>query len=240
MTNKSKIMMSYSYRDLMLLVVFVAAGCSAMKESVKARKMLEKCSFDLSEIQLEVQDFESAISFDNEDKKVDVNNLKGNLLSLAGDIKSGNFSMDLSQLRFNAVIQITNPNGVDVELDSIKLRTFLDDRYLVDVEHLEHTVVPANSTYATNVGVIFPTAFPVKEIFTAEHMVFKGKVWLNLMITKKKRFNLPVPISLKREIPRDEINAAIEEEKQEKIDLMLDYIKSDGANKLKKKIKSKF
>ncbi|MEP0366106.1 MAG: hypothetical protein ABJN36_17900 [Cyclobacteriaceae bacterium] len=227
-------------RVALLALSLTLIGCASMKDSVKARKMLEKCSYELTEVQLDLVDFESTISFDNESKKINVNDPGKETLSLIKEIKKGNFSLDLSQLRFNAIIKITNPNTSEVELDSLKLKTYLDDAFLVDVRHLEHTVIAPNSSVLTNVAIALPTAFPVKELFQAEDMVLKGKVWLNLMITKNNRITLPVPISVRKKIPREEINAAIQEEKDKKIKELLDYISKQGSNKLKKAIKNKF
>lgn len=227
-------------RVALFALSFTLIGCASMKDSVKARKMLEKCSYELTEIQLDIIDFESTISFDNESKKINVNNPGKEALNLIKEIKNGDFSLDLSQLRFTAVIKITNPNTSEVELDSLKLKTYLDDAFLVDVRHLEHSIIAPNTSVLTNVAIALPTAFPVKELFQAEDMVLKGKVWLNLMITKNNRITLPVPISVRKKIPREEINSAIQEEKEKKTKELLDYISKQGSNKLKKAIKSKF
>ncbi|MEO9474060.1 MAG: hypothetical protein ABJG41_00945 [Cyclobacteriaceae bacterium] len=226
-------------RATVLALYFTLVGCASMKDSVKARKMLEKCGYELTEITLDLIDFEPTIGFDNESRKVNVNAPGKQTLSLIKEIKNGDFSVDLSKLRFNALIKITNPNASEVVLDSLKLKTYLDDAFLVDVRHLEHTVIAPNSSVLTNVAITLPTAFPVKALLQAEDMVLKGKVWLNLMISNKT-ITLPVPISFRKEIPRDEINAAIQEEKDKKIKELLDYISKQGSNKLKKAIKNRF
>ncbi|MFY0600652.1 MAG: hypothetical protein JXR03_13350 [Cyclobacteriaceae bacterium] len=211
-----------------------------MKESVKARKMLEKCGYNLKEVQLDLIDFNSNITFDNSTNKIDVKNPGKETLGMAKEIKAGNFNVDLSSLKFNAVLEITNPNDSEVALDSLKLKAYLDDAFLVDVRHLEHTIIPPNSSNLTNVIINIPTAFPIKPLLEAENVVLKGKVWLNLNLTKKTNITLPIPVSVKKEIPREEINAAIEEEKDQKIKSLLDYISSQGIDKLRKKLKKKF
>jgi LEA14-like dessication related protein len=159
---------------LTIISAMFLSGCSSMKESVKARKMLEKCGYSLKEIQLELIDFNSTVSFDNSSKQINVANPGKEVLTMLDEIRKGNFSLDLSKLRFNAVIEISNPNNVEVALDSLKLKTYLDDAFLVDVRHLEHTTIPPNSTVATNISIILPSAFPLKELFSAEDLVLKG------------------------------------------------------------------
>lgn len=222
-----------------LLMVIIATSCASMKESVKARKMLEKCGYALTEVQLDLIDFKPTIAFDNSAKKINVDNPGKEVLALAKEIKNRNFSIDLSKVYFNAIIEITNPNDVEVALDSLKLKTYLDDAFLVDVRHLEHTVIPPNSSAFTTLNVALPTAFPVKSLLVAEDMVLKGKVWLNLNLTKNTNITLPIPVSFRKEIPREEINQAIEDEKDERISELMEYISTQGINKLKKRMKGK-
>ncbi len=226
---------------LSLTIALIFQSCSSMKESVKARKMLEKCGYSLQEVQLDLIDFGSTISFDNSNNKLDISSPGSEILTLLDDIRKGSFSLDLSKLSFNAVIQITNPNDVEVALDSLKMKTYLDDSFLVDVRHLEHTIIPPNSSVNTNVGITLPSAFPLKQLFVAEDMVLKGKIWLNLNLTKNTNVTLPVPISLRKEIPREEINQAIVDEKDKKIKELIEYATSNKAkDKLLKSIKRKF
>ena len=222
---------------LTLGALLLLGSCAAMKESAKARAMLEKCTYSLSEVNLTMLDLAPTISFDNSKGKFNVEKPSKDIIKYRSEIKDNLYNVDLSQLTFNAMLQIENPNTKEVMLDSFYLDTYLDETFLVKIVHPDHTVIAANSTYSTPVDAQVPTAFPVKKLLTAENAVFKGKVWLRINLTKNTEVTLPIPVRLTREIPREEINAAIDAEKKEMTDKLIDYIKSKSIKDVKKGVK---
>lgn len=237
-----KSLLSLTKFVLLVMGILLLDGCSSLRESIKSRELLGKCEYELKEVRVRTLDFAPVITFDNSTKKINVEQpTAAELLLLADRIRKGDFNLSIKKLSMDAIVEVDNPNEQEVILDSMFYDCFLDETYLMKIGHYEHSVIPPRSVSDTRMTFDVPLNTPLKNIINAQDVVVKGKVWLRLKLTKKTEVTLPVPVKVKRAIPREQINARIEKEKERIInDLIKKLEKEAGGNKVKDGIKKLF
>lgn len=207
-------MKSFQFICLSFFSLFYFSAC-AISDSVRARELLTKCEYKITNLELKTLDFAPRIALNN-GKKLSVKKpaLK-KLLPVVNQIRKGNFDLELQNLDFIATLEIKNPTDHQVELDSLFLNGFLDEKKMAKVQRNEHTVVPAKEKRSTQFTVSLPTKFPFNKIWKAKEISLEGKLWLDLMLTKETRISVPIPVSLSKEIPREEIKKLMQAKKSE-------------------------
>ena len=233
MTN-SKILSLAGYS--FILVLFLSA-CASLNKAVKARELLGKCEYELKEVKLKTIDFAPIITFNTSSKKVNLEAPNtADLILLADKIQEGEFDLNFSKLTFDAYVEIQNPNEQEVIADSMFFDCFFDETYLMQIGHFEHTTVPAKSAGITVMTLSVPTNLQFNSIMGSEYAKVDGKIWLRLTLLDGLNVRLPVPVKLKRPIPYDEINAAIEKQKQKIIKELMEKAKKEEPVKQIKKL----
>lgn len=212
-----------------LTLLLWGTGC-ALSDSVRARTLLQNCSFALERVDLSILNIAPFIRFDGKTEKVSVQNppIK-ELLGMIPQIKRGEFSLDFSKLTFSPRIAVDNPNDQEVILDSMVYEVFIDDTFLMDAEHQKRVTVPAKKTDYVTVTLTVPTDFPLAELIEAKKIRLKGTAFLKLNITPKKSVTLDIPIDMTRDIPRDQLYAKLEQEKSKVVKELLKNVKNKGA-----------
>ncbi len=106
---------------------------------------------------------------------------------------------------------------------------YLDDAYLLTASHERRVIVPAKQKDFFTVSISVPTDFPLAELIEAEKIRVKGTAFIKLDITPNNSVTLNVPVDLSRDIPRDQINAKLEEEKEKIVAQLLNNVQNRGA-----------
>lgn len=227
---------------LLLATPMLFSGCKAMRESVKAREMLGKCTYQLKSVDLSVLDFAPTVSLNNGSKKINIERPSTvDVVAVLNKIRKKEFKLEVKELTFNAIVEISNPNSSEAIMDSISFDTYLDDMYAMKVVHKEHSVIPARGTDDTKITLEIPLSISLDKVLKAEEILFKGKVWLKMNITKNRTVTLPVPIRIKKEIPREEIKSEIAKQEEIVIEKLIEAAKAKKVDKdLKKATKSLF
>lgn len=225
----------------MAAIAIYFSGCTALQESIDARTLLGKCEYSVEEVQLKLLDFTPMISFDNSSKKFNVKQPSIDMLAMAEQIKNKEFQVNFSEFDLVAKLKINNPNPYRVEVDSLYVDTYLDESFLVKVKHPEHTTVPASQSMVTDINFTVPTDFPFHKVLDTEQFVFKGKVWLRMEIIEGMKVTLPVPFTVRQDVPKEQIQQAIDTEKEKLLEELLSWLeKKAPEDKVKDALKGLF
>lgn len=227
---------------LILVLPVLFSGCKAMRESVKARAMLGKCTYQLKSVDLSVLDFAPTVTFDNGSKKINIERPSTvEVIAVLNEIRKKEFKLEVKELSFNAIVEISNPNSSEAIMDSIFVETYLDDMYAMRVLHKEHSIIPAKGKDDTKLTLEIPLSISLDKVLSAEEVKLNGKVWLKMKVTKNRTITLPVPIKLKTKIPREEIKAEIAKQEEIVVTKLVEVAKAKKVDKdLKKATKSMF
>lgn len=212
-----------------LLLILFTTGC-ALSDSIRARTLLQNCSFALERVDLSILNIAPFIRFDGKSEKISVENPPvKELLGMIPQIKRGEFSLDFSKLTFSPRIAVDNPNNQEVTLDSMSYEVFIDETFLMNADHQKRVTIPANKTDFVTVTLTLPTDIPLAELIEAQKIRLKGTAFLKLNITPKKSVTLNIPIDMTRDIPREQLYAKLEEEKNRVVKELLKNVKNKGA-----------
>lgn len=228
-------------RTSILMIMVLMANCSSLNQSIRARKLLGNCKYELKEIRLKTFDFSPIISFDNSDKTVNIEEIKlPEILLLLDQIQKGQFSFSLRELKFDALVEVTNPNGQEVILDSMEVKLLLDNSFLLNLNHDKILNIPANSEAISTVGCSLPLNFPLNKLLSAKEFTLDGSAFMKVNFSKNLSKEIELPIKVTRDIPRDQVNKAIEEQKEKILQSLLDKTKRNPlGQKLKDLLKIK-
>ncbi len=214
---------------LSLSILLLGTGC-ALSHSIRARTLLQNCGFEFERVDLAVLDIAPFVRFDGKTEKVSVENPPvTELLGVIPEITRGEFSLDFSELKFSPQFSVNNPNDQEVVLDSMAFEVYLDDAYLMTASHEQRVTIPAKQKDFFTVTINVPTDLPLSELIEAEKIRIKGTAFIKLDITPSKSVTLNVPIDLSKDIPRDQINAKINEEKEKIVAELLSKVQNRGA-----------
>ncbi len=228
--------MKRATQTLLILITFMLSGC-ALSDSVRARTMLQNCNFAIQRVDLSILKFAPTIEFSDKGKTVNVNNPPvAELLKLIPQITKGEFDLDFSKITLQPRIAVDNPNELPVILDSMVYEVFLDDAFLMNAEHNNRVTIPAKKSGFVTVDLTIPTSIPLNEMIEAKTVTLKGKAYLKLNITSKKSITFPVPIDVTQDVPRDQINAKLDKEKERLVSQLLKSVKNKGAKNILKSL----
>ncbi len=217
---------------LMISLFLLTSGC-ALSKSIRARTLLQNCSFGLKRIDLSIMDFAPFIRFDGKNEKVSIENPPiRELIELIPQITKGEFSLDFSKLTLLPQLAIDNPNDQEVILDSMFFDVFLDDSFLMNAAHNKRVTIPAKKSGDVTITLNIPTEIPFNKLIEGQQVRLKGKAFLKLNITPSKSVTLPIPVDISQNIPRDKIYEKLEEEKNHAIKKLLESIKNGGAKSI--------
>lgn len=215
-----------------LMLVVLMANCSSLKQSLQARKLLGNCKYELKEIRLKSFDFSPVISFNNGDRKINIEEVKiTELLLLLDQIRKGEFSFSLKELKFDALVEIENPNGQKVILDSLGLELFLDDSFLLNLAHDKNLIIPSKSKAISTIACNLPLNFSLNKLLEAKEFTLDGNAFMKVDFTKSLSKEVALPIKLTREIPRGQINEAIAQQKEQILKTLLEKTKRNPQMK---------
>jgi LEA14-like dessication related protein len=210
----------------LLLLIY---SCASLSDQAKSRELLAKCKYDLKKVDLENIDFSNIITLANSAKDIDINK-PDNIVDLAKDIKDLKFDLNHKRLELRTFIQVNNPNPHEVIMDKLYFDTFFDQAYLMRVDHDKHMVIAPNSTGTLELLFVVPTDMRLREIMKAENVVLDGRIWLKIEFIKGLPFTIPFDFKVKQRIPKEQIQAAIDKQKDKAKDQVL---KNAGGDKLK-------
>lgn len=232
-------MKNLSKKFIFLTLIILGTSCSSLREAAKSRELLGKCTYELKEVHVKTLEFAPILKFDNSSKKINSESVSTqDLIKLLDQIVKGQFSLNLDKLQMDALVEIKNPNAKEVILDSMMYDCFLDETYLMKIGHYQHKVVPASSSALTNMQFDVPLNIPLQKVINAQEVVVKGKVWLRVKYSKNREITLPIPVKVKHPIPREEIQAKIDKEKERLIKELAKKAENDpNVGKVKKGIK---
>lgn len=224
--NKWKMMIKLIRRGSIFMMMVFMVNCSSLKDSIQARKLLGNCEYELKEIRLKAFDFSPIISFNDGEKTVNIEEVKlPEILVLLNQIRKGEFSFSLKELKFDALVEVNNPNGQEVILDSMELKLLLDESFLLNLNHNKNVTVPANSKAISTIGCNLPLNFSLNKLLAAKEITLDGSAFMKVNFSKRLSKEIKLPIKVTREIPREQIKAAIAEGKEKIIQTFLDKTK---------------
>lgn len=234
-------MLSLIQRTSIFLVFILMANCASLNESLRARKLLGNCKYELKEIRLKNFDFSPIISFRDGQTKINIEEVKvPQILLLLEDIRKGDFSFSLKELKFDALAEIDNPNSEEVILDSLGLKLFLDNSHLLNLAHQKNLRIAEKSKAISTIACKLPLDFPLDKLLNAKEFSLDGEAFMKVDFSKKISKEIKLPIKVTREIPREEINAAIAKEKERILKVLIDKTKRNPkVQKLKDALKIK-
>lgn len=229
----------FSTLPIYIACILLLNNCSSLKEAVRARELLASCEYNLKEVNVKTIDFAPFITFDNSGKNINIETPSTeDILLLADNISKGDFNVTFDELKMDVIIEIDNPNQHNVILDSMVFDCFLDETFLMQIGHFEHSIIPAASAKETPMTFTVPTSVSLNNVINAEEIIVKGKVWLKIKLSEKVKVTLPVPVTLKKAIPREQINAYIYKEKERITEELIKKLKDQPeVDKIKKDIK---
>lgn len=215
-----------------LISLLLFCSCASLKDQVKSRELLAKCTYELKRVDVESIDFDKMIELSNSAKKVDFKNPDKSVIPLLKEIKDQKFELNLAKLDFEAVIGVTNPNSHEVILDSLFVNAFLDNTKFANVIHDGPMVIQPNSEGELKVIVAMPTTYRIKNILDAENIVLKGKVWLKIELIKGLPFTIPFEFEVKEKVPREQIQKMVDEQKEKVVKKIVKELAGDKAKNL--------
>jgi hypothetical protein len=219
-----KLALPFSFTLLLLIV-----SCASLSDQAKSRELLAKCKYDLKKVDLENIDFNNIITLVNSAKDIDINK-PGNIVDLAKDIKDLKFDLNHKTLEFRTFLQVTNPNPHEVIMDKLYFDTYFDQAYLTRVDHDKHVEIKPNSTGTLELLFVVPTDVKLRQVLNSENVILDGRIWLRIELIKGLPFTIPFDFKVKQQIPREQIQAAIDKQKEKAKDQVL---KNAGGDKLK-------
>ena len=208
------------------MLMVLMANCASFNESLQARKLLANCKYEIKEIRLKAFDFSPIISFDKSGKKINIEEVKiTEILLLLDQIRNGEFSFSLKELQFDVLVEVENPNAKEVIMDSVELKLLLDESFLLDLNHGKNLNIPAQSKAVSTIACNLPLNFPLNKLMNAKEFTLDGNAFMKVNFTKRYSKEIEVPLKITRDIPSDQINAALEEQKGKILQALLDKTK---------------
>jgi len=228
--------MNFNFRQTFwIFSILIFSGCASISDQVKSRELLGKCTYDLKRVDVENIDFDEIVRLANSAKEINFKKPGKEVVPLLKDIKDLKFDVDFSNLDFVATMGVTNPNPHQVILDSLYFDAYLDDTNIVRVIHDGILNVGPNSEGEMRLIFSMPTSYKLKKVLAAENVVLKGKIWLKIEFIKGLPFTIPFPFSVKQKVPREQIQKAIDAQKEKVKKRILKEIGGDKAKDLLKK-----
>lgn len=213
-------------RVSILLLMVLMANCASLNESLQARKLLGNCKYEIKEVRLKTFDFSPIISFDKSAQEINIEKVKiPEILLLLNQIRKGEFSFSLKELKFDALVEVENPNGQEVIMDSVEVKLFLDDSFLLNLNHDANLNIPAKSKALSTIACNLPLNFSLNTLLSAKEFTLDGNAFMKVNFTKRFSKEIEVPLKITREIPRDQINAALAKQKEKIVQTLLDKVK---------------
>ncbi|NNE55373.1 MAG: hypothetical protein HKN32_05095, partial [Flavobacteriales bacterium] len=212
------------------LVVF--SGCSSLKDQAKSRELLAKCEYTLEDVAVENISFTQVIELIETAKEVDWKDPDPEILPLLNEIRKLNFELDFQELDFQAAIGIYNPNDHEVVVDSLYFDAFLDESKIARVHHNTSMLISPNSNSVIETTMTVAKGIKLKKVRKAEEIQLRGKVWLKIELLKDYPVTLPMKFDVSRPVPREEINALIDEQKRIVVAKIVKELLSGGIRNL--------
>jgi LEA14-like dessication related protein len=210
-------------------------SCASLDDQIKSRELLGKCQYELKRVEVENLDFDKMIEVANSAKQIDFKNPDKEVVPLLNDIKNLNFDVNFSTLDFATTIGVKNPNAHPVILDSLVFDAFMDDIKVTNVIHDGVLNIPANSEGELRLVFAMPTSYKLKNLLAAENVNLQGKVWLKIELIKGLPITIPFPFNVKQKIPREQIQAMVDDQKKKVVEKIVKELAGDKVNSIIKK-----
>lgn len=207
-----------------LLSILLTSEC-AVQRALKARAGLQKCTFELVALDFRLFDVAPTITFHNSEKKFSIapSSLK-KIIPFFKELKAHNFDLSFTTAQCSAQVKIYNPNTYAVALDSLSLATYLDTTYVAQVTHAAHTNIPPKSSHIIHLNILLPTTLAIPQLLSTQQLKLTGKVWLHIPLIGSSALRIPLPLTVTQPLPRTHIIAAIRQEKDHIISLLLEAL----------------
>ena len=228
--------MKFNILFVTAFAILFGQSCASLDDQIKSRELLGKCKYELKRVDVENLDFDKMIDVANSAKQIDFKNPdKDVVLPLLKDIKDLNFDVNFSTLDFATTIGVTNPNAHPVILDSLVFDAFMDQTKVTNVIHDGVLNIPANSEGELNLIFAMPTDYKLKNLLEAENVNLRGKIWLKIELIKGLPITIPFPFDVKQKIPREQIQAMIDDQKKKVVEKVVKELAGDKVNDILKK-----
>jgi LEA14-like dessication related protein len=210
-------------------------SCASLDDQIKSRELLAKCQYELKQVDVENLDFDQMINVANAAKQIDFKNPGKDVIPLLRDIKDLKFDVNFSTLDFATTIGVKNPNAHPVILDSLVFDAYMDDIKVTNVIHDGVLNIPANSESELRLIFAMPTSYKLKNLIEAENVNLQGKVWLKIELIKGLPITIPFPFNVKQKIPREQIQAMIDDQKKKVVEKVVKELAGEKVNSIIKK-----
>lgn len=219
--------------SLFLISLVFLAACASLKDQAKSRELLSKCEYSLERIAIEQIEFDDLVKIAGLAKEVNFKNPGKEVIPLLNEVRKLNFDINFKTLDLTTTVGVTNPNAHKVVVDSIALDGFLDGIRVANVIHDGKAVeVPANTKGEIDLILALPTSYKLDKVLKAEELNLQGKVWLKIELIQGLPITIPFKFNVTKEVPREEIQKLIDEQKNKVLKKVLKELVGGGLNDL--------
>ena len=189
----------------MLLTLVLFSSCGVVKQNIDARANLAKCAYKFERVDLT-------------------------------DVKLGG-QFVLEAVDFDVVFSMQNNSPTDVALDHLEGDILLDKKNKVlALAHKKFIRVKPKASVTEKIATEIPFAGIINQIGKRpEYLTVDANIWLTLLVGESNwEAPIPLPVSITVKIPWDQIDAKIEQKKQEAKDAADKAAKEKAAEEERK------
>ena len=144
---------------ILLLSLLLVSNCSICS-SIKARKLLSNCSFNIKSVEIK-----------------DVMQNSNDVYGLINQFVLGN-TQNAPKMDFNVVVEVENPNDEKVLIDSLMLNLIVHDDSLSQIFVNEYIQIEPNTKKDVPITVSVPINLNILKASTAKEFTLAGTVWM--------------------------------------------------------------